>query len=244
MKEANKADIKNIKEIVHFTIRNLDNVKRIILFGSVAEKDRGNDIDLVFVTAPYYGDMKELYIDAGKKIRAICQKYPIDYFIIPHNLVDNYRNSPFFRIINNTGRILYMDTESINEWISDAKLDYEQSCYLFQGGYYKGSCYFAQQSIEKFIKSKLLYFGWELRKVHPIVFLVSELKSYGFIMTDVSDDDLSFIDDIYKGRYPGEQGLLPYGNPSKNDTQKAIFIAYRTGTAMGQKLKLCITKIN
>ena len=237
MKKGVKADIENIKEIVQFIIKNLDNIKRIILFGSVAEKNTGNDIDLALVTTSWNGDLSELYLDVGRKIRAICQKYPIDYFVFPLNLLNNYKNSPFFKIINSTGRILYMDAESINEWISDAKLDYEQSCYLFKGGYYKGACYFAQQSLAKFIKFKLLYFGWELQKVHPIAFLISELRSYGFTITDVTDDDLTFIDSIYKSRYPGEQGLLPYGDPSKNDAQKTINIAYRIGTVMGQKLK-------
>jgi len=239
MEKTNKTNISNIKEVVQFIIQNLDNVKRIILFGSVADKNNGNDIDLALVTAPWVGDIKDLYLDVGRRIRIVCQKYPVDYFIIPINLLnnENYKNSPFLRIINHKGRILYMDTESINACISDARLDYEQSCYLFRGGYYKGASSFAQQSIEKFIKTKLLQFGWELQKVHQIVFLVSELKSYGYTITDVTDDEVSFIDNIYKGRYPGEQGLLPYGEPSQDDAQKAINIAYRIGAVMGQKLE-------
>jgi HEPN domain-containing protein/predicted nucleotidyltransferase len=229
-------DIKDTKEIVQFIVRNLDNAKRIILFGSVAEKEKGNDLDLAIITTSWEGHLKELYYNVGKKICAICQKYPIDYFVIPVNLVEKYRDSPFLKIINTTGRLLYMDKESLNEWILDAKLDYEQSCYLFKGKYYKGACYFAQQSIEKFLKSKLFSFGWELKKAHTVVFLASELKSYGYPLADITDDELAYIDSIYKGGYPGEQGLLPYGNPTENDAERAISIAYRIELAIGREL--------
>lgn len=236
MNNRDKSDIKNLKEIVLFIKTNLSNTKKIILFGSVAKKNQGNDIDLAIVTTPWNGDLRELYQEVGKKLKAICQKFPIDYFIIPVNIVDIFKDSLFLRSINNTGRLLYMDNDSINEWINDAKLDYEQSCYLFQGGYYKGTCYFAQQSIEKFLKSKLLFLGWELKKVHQIVFLVSELISYGYTVTSVDDDNMSFIDSIYKSRYPGEQGLLPYGDPSRDDARKAIGIAHSIGIEMGHEL--------
>lgn len=237
MKNKNKADINSLKEIVLFIIQNLHNVKRIILFGSMAANKKGSDIDIALVTTSWDGDIKNLYIDVGKKMRTICQKYPIDFFILPLNILNKYKNSHFLKAINNTGRVLYMDNEGIDEWVDDAKLDYEQSCYLFEGGYYKGACYFAQQSIEKFVKSKLLFLGWELRKVHTLAFLISEMKTFGYTISNITFDDISFMDSIYKGIYPGEQGLLPYGNPSKQDAQKAISIVYRIGTEMGQKLK-------
>lgn len=233
----NQVNIKDTQEIVQFITGNLDNIKRIILFGSVATKGEGNDLDIVIITASWKGDIKELYSSVGRKINVICQKYPIDYFIIPVNLVEKYKDSPFLKSINITGRMLYMDSESINEWVLDAMLDYEQSCYLFKGQYYKGACYFAQQSIEKFLKAKLLQSGWELQKVHTVVFLASEMRSFGNEIKNITDDELTFIDSIYKSRYPGEQGLLPYGDPTKDDAEKAISIAYRTGFVTGQKLK-------
>ncbi|MGR3302093.1 MAG: HEPN domain-containing protein [Candidatus Scalindua sp.] len=243
IRKPNVLDIKKIKEISHFISQNLENIKIIILFGSFATKGQGNDIDIVLVTAPWEKDIKELESYIGKKIRPICQKYPIDYFVLPLNLIEKHTNSAFLKLINTTGRLLYMDKEIINKWIVDAKIDYEQSCYLFKGEYYKGACYFAQQSIEKFVKSKLLLFGWELQKVHSIVFLVSELGYYKYTIQGVDDEELTFIDSIYKGRYPGEEGLLPYGNPSRDEALKAINITYRIGAEMGQKLeKLTIIK--
>jgi HEPN domain-containing protein len=236
MNKSKVLDVNEIKEISCFISQHVKNIKIITLFGSFATKGYGNDIDIVLVTAPWEKDIKELDSYIGRKIRPICQKYPIDYFVIPINLVERHTNSAFLKLINSTGRLLYMDKEIINKWIVDAKVDYEQSCYLFRGGYYKGSCYFALQSIEKFLKSKLLFFGWELQKVHSIVFLVSELRYYKYPIHGVDDDELAFIDSIYKSRYPGEDGLLPYGNPTKDETLKAVNIAYRIGTAIGQGL--------
>jgi hypothetical protein len=38
-------------------------------------------------------------------------------------------------------------------------------------------------------------------------------------------DDAIFMNSIYRGRYPTEEGLLPYGEPSRNDTEHAVSIA-------------------
>ncbi len=48
---------------------------------------------------------------------------------------------------------------------------------------------------------------------------------------------MTFIDSIYKGRYPGEEGLLPYGNPTKQDAKRAISIKYKVGSSMGSALQ-------
>ncbi|TVL97774.1 MAG: hypothetical protein CV087_22035 [Candidatus Brocadia sp. WS118] len=38
-------------------------------------------------------------------------------------------------------------------------------------------------------------------------------------------DDAIFMNSIYKGRYPTEEGLLPHGEPSREDTERAISAA-------------------
>ena len=47
------------------------------------------------------------------------------------------------------------------------------------------------------LKTKLVQFKWDLKKIHFIETLMSELRAYGYKITDVSDDDLTFIDSIY-----------------------------------------------
>ena len=38
-------------------------------------------------------------------------------------------------------------------------------------------------------------------------------------------NDAVFLNSIYKGRYPTEEGLLPHGEPSREDTEKALLAA-------------------
>ncbi len=78
-------------------------------------------------TEPFIGNLKEMDLTTGKKLRPLRQRYPIDYFVIPINFIEKFKNSPFLKLINTTGMLLYMDKDSIDEWISDAKIDYEQS---------------------------------------------------------------------------------------------------------------------
>ncbi|MBI5308074.1 MAG: HEPN domain-containing protein [Planctomycetes bacterium] len=93
--------------------------------------------------------------------------------------------------------------------------------------YYKGSCYHAQQSIEKSIKACLLAKGWELEKIHNVERLLSIAGDF-VIAINVSEDDVVFIDSIYRGRYPAEAGLLPLGEPSGSDAKRALSIADNT----------------
>jgi len=39
------------------------------------------------------------------------------------------------------------------------------------------------------------------------------------------DPDAIFLNSIYKGRYPTEEGLLPYGEPTRADAEKAVVAA-------------------
>ena len=44
---------------------------------------------------------------------------------------------------------------------------------------------------------------------------------------DLSDEEVIFIDSIYRGRYPAEKGLLPLEEPGEDDAAKALEIAGR-----------------
>jgi hypothetical protein len=47
------------------------------------------------------------------------------------------------------------------------------------------------------------------------------------VQIDLSDEDVVYIDNIYRSRYPAEAGLLPLGEPSGKDAQRAVGIATR-----------------
>ncbi|MEW6380699.1 MAG: HEPN domain-containing protein [bacterium] len=92
--------------------------------------------------------------------------------------------------------------------------------------HFKGACYHSQQSIEKAIKAMLFTRGWELERVPSIERLAAIGEDYK-ISLNISDEEVIFIDTIYRGGYPVEAGLLPLGEPSGNDAGKAVSIARR-----------------
>jgi hypothetical protein len=38
-------------------------------------------------------------------------------------------------------------------------------------------------------------------------------------------EDAVYLNSIYKGRYPTEEGLLPHGEPSRVDAERAVLLA-------------------
>lgn len=65
-----------------------------------------------------------------------------------------------------------------------------------------------QQAIEKAIKAKLFKKGWEREKTHSIERLIAIGKDYR-VKFPLSDEEIVFLDSIYRGRYPVDEGLLP-----------------------------------
>ena len=192
----------------------------VIVFGSVARYGEGNDLDIFIVT-----EQEEMQREIGDSLRVYYESFAIDYFAASQKRVTEIfrQGSPFLRLIQREGRVLYMK-DSIKEWIELALDDFRQAEYLFKGKFYRGACFAAQQAVEKAIKADLLRKGWDLEKIHSIRRLLNILKDHGFRV--VSDDDnIDFMDSIYRGRYPAEEGLLPLKVPTGNDASRAINIA-------------------
>ncbi len=81
----------------------------------------------------------------------------------------------------------------------------------------------------------LLNRGWELEKTHSIDRLISIGEDYK-VKVDISDEEIVFIDSIYRGRYPFDAGLLPLGAPSEEDAQRAVNLAKRIFKDMKEAL--------
>ena len=60
--------------------------------------------------------------------------------------------------------------------------------------------------------------------VHGIIELHNIVKKMGWEI-DMTIDDAVYLHSIYKGRYPTEEGLLPHGDPSKEDAEKAVAVS-------------------
>jgi len=113
---------------------------------------------------------------------------------------------------------------SLKDWHDSGLEDFQQAEYLSEGGFYRGACFSSQQAIEKIIKWMLLKKGWELEKIHNIRRLMAIAENFGIIVP-LQDEEIDFIDSVYKGRYPGEEGLLPLGTPTQKDAKRALQIA-------------------
>lgn len=114
--------------------------------------------------------------------------------------------------------------DAVVEWLRYSEDELNMAEYLLEGGYLRGACYHAQQSIENSIKARLLKKGWELEKTHSIERLIAIARDYK-IKINLSDEEIIFIDSIYVGRYPAEAGLLSLGEPLELDAKKAVNIA-------------------
>ncbi|MFO0793065.1 MAG: HEPN domain-containing protein [Candidatus Brocadiaceae bacterium] len=228
-------DAKAVSDVIVDTIHPIS----IVVFGSVARKGFGNDLDLLIITEDNSKLPNETNLIINKCLKPFYKNFAIDPFVVSRSVLNkHHRNgSPFLRLVLKEGRSLYMK-DAVKEWLKQARDELDMASYLLKGGYFKGSCYHAQQSIEKSIKSGLLAKGWELEKIHSIERLLSLAHDLG-LSVNMSDDDTIFIDSIYRGRYPAEAGLLPLGEPAKADAQRALSIASATyatiQTILGKK---------
>jgi HEPN domain-containing protein len=192
-------------------------IDAVVLFGSIVREGKGNDIDMLIVSSD---------IDnTQKKLNPFYKKFAIDAIIVSREKLHEsfFKGNPFLRLIQKEGKVIYMK-DSLTESKNIADEDLRQGKYLMEGEFYRGACLHFQQSIEKIIKWALLKNGWELEKIHNIRVLLMKLRQFN-LMVKLQEEDISFIDSIYRGRYPGEEGLLPLGNPTADDALKAFKIA-------------------
>lgn len=209
----------------------------IVVFGSIAKKGIGDDLDLLIVIDDNSKTTNEIYLMVNKCLKPYYKRFAIDPFVVSQSALNEYhmKGSPFLRLILKEGRSLYMK-DAVKEWFKQAKDEMDMASYLLKGGYLKGACYHAQQSVEKSIKAGLLVRGWELEKMHSIERLLSIADDFR-LSVSISEDDAVFIDSIYRGRYPAEAGLLPLGEPSESDAKRALSIADNTYTIIQKVLK-------
>ncbi len=195
----------------------------VVLFGSVAKTNRGEDVDLLIITENEPDSEARNLVN--RSLKKHYENYSIDYFLASADKVKRLLRGgePFLKAIQREGKALYMQG-FVEKWVQDAKEDYGSALGLLKLRYFKNACFHAHQSIEKHIKAQLLKEGWDLEKTHSIRRLINHAKQYG-ISFDIEDEDISFIDSIYTGRYPANSGLLPYGDPTKEDAERAIQIA-------------------
>lgn len=197
----------------------------ITVFGSVARKHSGNDLDLLIVVADK--NYERLGTDATLQgaLEKHYRRFDIEPFVLPvSKYIQQFRSgSPFLNTVIKEGKVLYMKNH-VQEWLKQAEEELRTATYLADGCFYRSACYHAEQSLEKFLKARLIDKGWDLEKTHSIKRLLVISEEYG-LKYGFSEHDVAFVDSIYRGRYPMEAGLLPQGEPDADDAARAITIA-------------------
>jgi len=217
--------IKSLQDISRRLIKEYDPDK-IILFGSRAEgKDpEGSDIDLVIVK-----ETEKRPLERRIEVETLLadRTVPIDIVVYTPDEMRNLYSmgSPFVEEIVEKGRLIYM-RKATAAWMRDAEEELESAKVLYEHGRNKSACYHSQQSVEKGLKAILLEKGRRPERTHDIVELHNAVTETG---TDsgLSMEDAIYLSSVYKGRYPTEEGLLPHGEPSRADTEKAVLSAKR-----------------
>lgn len=215
--------LKTIKDVTGKLVKLYD-PERIILFGSRAggKPEDGGDVDLLIVK-----ETEKRPIDRRLEVEGILSDrlLPLDIVVYtPQELRFLFSiGSPFIEEVVEKGRIIYV-RKATESWVKGAGDELDMASLLYEHERYQGACYHSQQCVEKGLKALILEKGKRPGRVHDIVELLNEATRLGWD-TGLSLDDAVFLNSIYKGRYPTEEGLLPYGKPSRGDAERALSAA-------------------
>lgn len=229
--------LKNIEEIKQEIVKSYA-PDRIILFGSSASGNvkEESDIDLLILK-----DTKDRPIDRRIQVEKILagREVPLDIVVYTPNEMRYLFSigSSFVEEVIETGRVIYM-RKITEDWIKDAEDELSSALILLEHGKYKGACYHSQQSVEKGLKAVIIENGNRPEKTHDVMDLFNNVKKLG-CKIDLSIDDAVFLNSIYKGRYPTEEGLLPHGEPTKADAERAA----KTAGAFMKEIKKVLRKV-
>ena len=215
--------LKTIDDVINRLVKYYE-PEKIILYGSYNTKQVRNDsdIDLLIVKDTDKGLVERL-VEAEKILSD--RLLPLDIMVYtPQEMRFLYSmGSPFIEEVLEKGRLLYMRKATSN-WIKEAKDEYDSALILYEHEKYRGACYHSQQSVEKGLKALILEKGKKPERIHDIIELLNEVTMLGWD-AGLTINDAVFLNSIYKGRYPTEEGLLPHGEPSREDTEKALLAA-------------------
>jgi len=112
------------------------------------------------------------------------------------------------------------------EWLKASKLDLENIKYIIEVEHLTSVVAFhAQQSIEKSFKALIEFKKKKIPKQHDLL----KLKHLIDDSISIEDDDiLDSLNTLYiDSRYPGDLGLLPYGQPTIDDVKEFYALALR-----------------
>ena len=113
------------------------------------------------------------------------------------------------------------------EWLKASNYDLEVIREILENEHLTHmSAFHSQQSLEKSLKAILEFHNQAVPKIHNIKKLLKLTKEY--MSFDIEIDAIIKIDTLYiESRYPGDMGLLPYGQPTLEDAKEFYDLALR-----------------
>jgi HEPN domain-containing protein/predicted nucleotidyltransferase len=192
---------------------------RIILFGSQAtgHADAESDFDLLVVKETELRPI-ERRIEVERLLAD--RLVPLDLLVYtPSELWSLYSSgSPFIEEVLRTGKVVFM-RKPTKTWLAQARDELETADILFNSEKYQAVCYHSQQCAEKALQALVLEKAAAVPRIHDIVELRTRVLALGWKIT-LETDDAVFLNSVYRGRYPTEEGLLPHGELTRNDAQR------------------------
>ena len=76
------------------------------------------------------------------------------------------------------------------------------------------------------LKALLIEKGLKPARTHDVVDLSRTVREAGWPF-GMEMEDAVFLNSVYRGRYPAEEGLLPHGEPTREDAERAVGAAER-----------------
>jgi len=215
--------LKTLKDITNRIIEYYK-PEKIILYGSYGTKRRKNDSDIDFFIIK---DTDKKIIERVSEVERLLSDrlLPLDISVYTSQEVRFLYSigSPFIEEVIEKGRLLSM-RKATNSWIKDAEDELDSATILLKHGKYRGAYYHSQQCVEKGLKALILEKGKKPCRIYDIVELRNTVMKLEWD-SRLSVDDAVFLNSIYKGRYPTEEGLLPDGEPTQEEAERAIVIA-------------------
>jgi HEPN domain-containing protein len=146
----------------------------------------------------------------------------LDIFVYtPREVRELYAaGSPFIEEVIESGRVLYM-RKTTGAWLAEARDELESAAILLDNAKWRAACLHSQQSVEKGLKALILEKGKRPPRTHDIIKLLNAVKKQGWAL-ELEMDDAVYLNSIYRGRYPTEEGLLPHGEASSEDARRAL----------------------
>jgi HEPN domain-containing protein/predicted nucleotidyltransferase len=198
---------------------------RIIVFGSRAAGEARDDSDLdLLIVKETHDRPLERRISVERLL--LDRSIALDIHVYtPEEMRRLFSLSdPFVEEVLEKGKVIYM-REPTAGWIKEAQDDLDTSSILHDHQKYRGACIHSQQAVEKALKALLIEKAERPPRTHDIVELINRAKAAGWAEIQISMDDAVFLNSIYRGRYPTDEGLLPHGEPTSDDAQRAVTAA-------------------